>query len=279
MVRLAAYTAGTIELLRNEHRSAAARFAEALRREEMLRHDGVALMSLPSVALLAIFQGDYERAVEVCEQCREICEEHGELWGRAWAEMVLGLARWRLGEFPEALVHLRESVRIKHLFNDRTGILMAIEMEAWIAAAQGRAARAARLSTAVAHLWKPQGGYLFGIERYLEWHAEADLRIRNALSAAELRAARFRGTEDTLDELIRFTLGETPPMASADAPIRLTPREREVAHLVAQGMSNRQIAEQLVISKRTSDSHIEHILAKLGATSRAQIAVWVAEQP
>ncbi|MBB5154418.1 LuxR C-terminal-related transcriptional regulator [Saccharopolyspora phatthalungensis] len=279
VVRLAAYTAGTIELLRNEHRSAAARFAEALRREEMLRHDGVALMSLPSVALLAIFQGDYERAVEVCEQCREICEEHGELWGRAWAEMVLGLARWRLGEFPEALVHLRESVRIKHLFNDRTGILMAIEMEAWIAAAQGRAARAARLSTAVAHLWKPQGGYLFGIERYLEWHAEADLRIRNALSAAELRAARFRGTEDTLDELIRFTLGETPPMASADAPIRLTPREREVAHLVAQGMSNRQIAEQLVISKRTSDSHIEHILAKLGATSRAQIAVWVAEQP
>ena len=56
----------------------------------------------------------------------------------------------------------------------------------------------------------------------------------------------------------------------------LTKRETQVARLVAQGLSNRQIAEKLVISKRTADSHLEHILTKLGFISRAQIAAWAA---
>ncbi len=57
-----------------------------------------------------------------------------------------------------------------------------------------------------------------------------------------------------------------------DAP--LTKRELEIAGLVAEGLSNREIAERLIIAKRTADSHVEHILAKLGFTSRAQIAAW-----
>jgi non-specific serine/threonine protein kinase len=56
----------------------------------------------------------------------------------------------------------------------------------------------------------------------------------------------------------------------------LSRRETEIADLVAQGMSNREIAASLVISQRTVESHVEHILAKLGFTSRTQIAAWVA---
>ncbi|MFC6934312.1 LuxR C-terminal-related transcriptional regulator [Actinomadura yumaensis] len=53
-----------------------------------------------------------------------------------------------------------------------------------------------------------------------------------------------------------------------------------MAALVAEGLSNREIAERLVIAKRTADSHVEHILAKLGFRSRTQIAAWVsAEDP
>jgi non-specific serine/threonine protein kinase len=59
--------------------------------------------------------------------------------------------------------------------------------------------------------------------------------------------------------------------------VTLTRREREVADLVAQGMSNREIAAKLVVSPRTAEAHIEHILLKLDFTSRAQIAAWVAE--
>lgn len=55
----------------------------------------------------------------------------------------------------------------------------------------------------------------------------------------------------------------------------LTRREREVAQLVARGLSNREIAAGLVISQRTAETHIEHILAKMGFNSRTQIAAWV----
>jgi non-specific serine/threonine protein kinase len=57
----------------------------------------------------------------------------------------------------------------------------------------------------------------------------------------------------------------------------LTRREEEVVHLIVRGRSNRQIADELIISERTADSHVSHILTKLGFTSRAQIAVWAVE--
>jgi DNA-binding CsgD family transcriptional regulator len=72
-----------------------------------------------------------------------------------------------------------------------------------------------------------------------------------------------------------------PPAAPAVAPAAaggLAPREREVAALVARGLTNRQIAAALGISPRTAENHVKHILAKLGARSRARIAAWAAAQ-
>ena len=57
----------------------------------------------------------------------------------------------------------------------------------------------------------------------------------------------------------------------------MTPREREVARLIARGMSNRSIASALVISERTAANHVEHILSKLSFHSRAQVATWATE--
>jgi len=59
---------------------------------------------------------------------------------------------------------------------------------------------------------------------------------------------------------------------------QLTVREREVARLVARGLTNRQIADRLVISTRTAGNHVEHILGRLRLSSRTQIAAWVVEQ-
>src|SRR5262249_40314990 len=58
--------------------------------------------------------------------------------------------------------------------------------------------------------------------------------------------------------------------------VPLSAREHEVAVLVARGLTNRQIAEQLVIAPRTADNHVQHIFDKLGVSSRAQVAAWVA---
>jgi DNA-binding NarL/FixJ family response regulator len=60
-----------------------------------------------------------------------------------------------------------------------------------------------------------------------------------------------------------------------DHAVPLTPREREVATLVTQGLTNREIAERLYLSERTAQNHVQHILTKLGLPNRAQIAVWV----
>jgi non-specific serine/threonine protein kinase len=67
------------------------------------------------------------------------------------------------------------------------------------------------------------------------------------------------------------------PAANAGTQIsRLSPREREVADLVAQGLSDREISSRLVISRRTAESHVAHIFAKLGFSSRVQLATYIA---
>jgi non-specific serine/threonine protein kinase len=82
-----------------------------------------------------------------------------------------------------------------------------------------------------------------------------------------------------------MALGEHPAASmrtSDDAPSSpsiLTPRQRQIAELIHQGLTNKDIADTLVISPRTAEAHVEHILTKLGFTSRTQVAAWVADHP
>jgi DNA-binding NarL/FixJ family response regulator len=91
---------------------------------------------------------------------------------------------------------------------------------------------------------------------------------------AEISAGRALGR----DAAIELALGERPeavhgPTTPDAAP--LAPREAEIARLVAEGLTNREIGARLFISERTVDAHVCHILDKLDAASRAQIAGWV----
>lgn len=78
--------------------------------------------------------------------------------------------------------------------------------------------------------------------------------------------------------LAQLPAAPAPRRARAEAPGGLTPREREVAALVARGLSNRAIADQLVVGERTVETHVTNALGKLGFTSRAQIAAWAVAQ-
>lgn len=93
----------------------------------------------------------------------------------------------------------------------------------------------------------------------------------------------------TLDEAIAYALADEDVRATTAAPAgrrgasvprgssELTPREREVAVLVAQGLTSRRIADELVITEGTAALHVKRILGKLGFSPRAQIAAWVAQ--
>jgi pimeloyl-ACP methyl ester carboxylesterase/DNA-binding CsgD family transcriptional regulator len=84
----------------------------------------------------------------------------------------------------------------------------------------------------------------------------------------------FVGDAEALSRTIRAFLGLRPSRRAA-AP-RLTPRQREVAALVAEGLTNREIADRLVLSERSVESHVDRIRLRLGVRSRAQVAVWMA---
>ncbi len=108
-----------------------------------------------------------------------------------------------------------------------------------------------------------------------------------AVDAFEVRATDYLlkpVREARLAETIRRIAAVVEPLepepggTGPDQPVRLTQREREITALLAQGLSNKEIAARLVIAQRTAESHVENILNKLGFTSRAQVAVWYIEQ-
>src|SRR5690242_1889464 len=85
---------------------------------------------------------------------------------------------------------------------------------------------------------------------------------------------RIRGIRDLMS-IETSAMGTSTPTSPAP---QLSPRELEVARLVADGLTNREIAGRLFISERTVDGHLEHVREKLGVNTRAQVAAWVVRQ-
>jgi DNA-binding CsgD family transcriptional regulator len=111
-------------------------------------------------------------------------------------------------------------------------------------------------------------------------------RTRAALGQVSFDVAWAEGRATALEEVVRMALAEdepepaaeaTPaaPPAPEDAELQaLTAREREVAALIARGLTSAEIAAELIVSERTIDAHADHIRAKLSLRSRAEIAAW-----
>jgi DNA-binding NarL/FixJ family response regulator len=113
----------------------------------------------------------------------------------------------------------------------------------------------------------------------------AEASATAALGASKFAAELDSGKQLSRDQAIRLALGEPAQAPSMTQPLAgerrvgaltlLGKRETDVARLVAEGLSNKQIGAKLFISERTVDSHVRSILNKLGFNSRAQIAGWI----
>lgn len=125
---------------------------------------------------------------------------------------------------------------------------------------------------------------MLGARPYLAW---GQLGLACALSGSGDRAkavelARTAAAEAhrlDMPGLLRAADAFLTAAAEARAEDPLTPREREVAGLVAQALSNREIARTLVLSERTVESHVRSILAKTGLTTRTELTLWYLQQP
>ena len=177
----------------------------------------------------------------------------------------------------------REALAVSHDIGAKWPIAECMWGLAGLAAAQGHIERAARLYGAERAIRVAIGAVVLGdVSRFERDVATA----RAAIGAARFEGMAAEGRVLSLERAIAYGLSEEDAVAAVvPLPSRpygvpagqLTPREREVAALIAQGRSNRAIAGELVISERTVEKHVANILATLELTSRAQLAVWAHE--
>lgn len=232
------------------------------------------------LGLAHLFNGQLSHAGAQFERCRELCSVTGERWLLSYALYGLGFAS-RLEGDPEAGLGLaREALEIKWFFRDLCGLATTMDLIAWLHADLGRNVEGAMLLGAAASLWESFGVRLFGSDDWMEQMTQAEEVFRGHLGQRGFQDAFRRGSDLDRADAITLALGKEDSEAPAprSKAVHLTPREEEVSALVADGKSNKVIAEHLVIAQRTAEGHVENILAKLGFRSRSQIATWVTER-
>jgi predicted ATPase/DNA-binding CsgD family transcriptional regulator len=234
-------------------------------------------LGLIRLSLAYSFRGDSESAIKYGEESLAVCDAHGERWHKAYTMMALGVDVWRQGDLDRAVALEEESLRFNRELNDLLGVGVNIEVLAWIAASEGRYPRAARLLGVLRTIWRMVDAPLSGYGHLARYHDECETRTRAAMSEQAFAAALNKGATLPFETALAFALSERQPSATGSGRSPLTGRETEISHLVAEGLSNKEIAAKLLIAQRTAEGHVEHILSKLGFTSRAQIAAWVAE--
>jgi non-specific serine/threonine protein kinase len=223
--------------------------------------------------------GDVARATACHEEWLRITEPAGECFHRAYALWTMGLFAMAQGDNDRAADLYRESIRLRRDIRDLTGIGWSVESLSWVESALGHVEPAATLLGAADRLWEIMGRPLRTYQHLYPLHEQTERDARERLGAKGFQEAFQRGRAMTVDEAIAFCLHEqqaaVPP---SESPSVLTRREREIADLIAEGLTSRQIAERLVISVRTVETHTEHILTKLGFKSRVQVATWVSQR-
>lgn len=221
------------------------------------------------------------RGAAAADEALALAGQHQARWSRCWALWAVATHRWRMGGHQQAADLLLEAIALR--LADRTLLAFLIEALAWCSSSAAEHDRAARLLGCAHAVWRLTGARIDEMSPYRNLDEQCAADARAALGAEAYDAAFADTANLRLDQVIRYALREKPPSSSkpgrAGEPSRLTKREQEIAELVARGMSNRDIAAALVIGRRTVESHIENILAKLGFTSRAQVASWLPDRP
>jgi DNA-binding NarL/FixJ family response regulator len=174
--------------------------------------------------------------------------------------------------------------------HDLTGISFGVQALSWCAAFAEPGEPAARLLGAAQAVWRTSGAKVDETTAYSVFDQRSADALRDAMGSGLLESTSFdeafaEGAAYSFDQAVALALGDLADAGDQPAVIApprpgaaggLTRREQEVAGLLAEGLSNKEIATRLVISQRTVETHVDHILGKLGLTSRAQVASWVA---
>lgn len=227
------------------------------------------------LARAALDERAFERADALAAESRRIDREVGEVSRGGGALLCLAdIARAR-GDVIRAEAIDREALSVYKSIGSAGGIADALQGLGFSALRRRRWKRAATLLAAATAVRASFHIVLLPSQR--QPFARAVGTTRAAVGEARFETAWQTGLAMALDAAIAFAMEQPVEEVGGeqrDGGVTLTEREREVASLVARGMSNGEIAQALSISRRTADSHVQHILNKLSFRSRAQIAAW-----
>jgi DNA-binding CsgD family transcriptional regulator len=268
---------------------------------------------LRGLALVAMAQRDLDEAGRLCEQSVSLFRRHNDRYGLSLTLAFLGTTLQLAGDSGRAAPYVQEALDLNHRNGSITSSLYSLGSMCFGAIAAGDMATLRAHTVQVVGLLRKLDGK-YEEPGWLWWTgvalASGERRYRSALRLAgaadaaarrdgvhlheylrrqvqpwleRARAAVGSATADQLgvegsrlssDELMDEALREADHTRSSP----LSSRELEVADLVATGLTNREIAQRLIISPRTVESHVNHIKAKLGLGRRARIVSWALDR-
>jgi predicted ATPase/DNA-binding CsgD family transcriptional regulator len=251
-------------------------FAACLAVRERLRDRPGVAWSRVNLGDAARAEGDLAAAAEHYTAALDALRRVGDRSGEADALAALGWVALERGDRAAARRHAARSLSLRRDLGHLAGVPGGLDQIAAVAAATGDAARAFRLCGAADSL-----RVAFGLKASTEERRSRERWCAAPRAPADRAAWEAGGAlapEAALAEALAPDVGEREDGGRAHtsaAPGPLSAREREVAELIAAGMSNQEIAARLVLSARTVERHAENIRGKLGVRTRAQVAAWV----
>jgi len=229
-----------------------------------------------SLGVVSEAAGDCQRAIEESSKAIELHREAGDANFLLWTLGVLGRAEVQAGYFDLARQRFREAIVVARDLPSLGGLEGALSDMARLADAEGKFELAVCLVGVAERVRERSGSNLsarYGAQDFLP-------STLTKLGESRADAVRAMGHSMTLDEAVALALSDDafdPRTQNANFN-PLSAREVELATLITQGLSNRQIADELVISVHTVERHVSNILGKLALSSRSQIAVWMTER-
>ncbi|MER6831219.1 tetratricopeptide repeat protein [Streptosporangium sp. NPDC000563] len=277
---------GTFALSEGRAKESQRSFEAALAIAHELDNHWAAPVALIGLAQVAWLRGDLVEARVRYERALDMLQDITAHWQAITCLSGLGRIALAQGDLPTARVRLIESLRLCIGTGQRLGVARRIETLAQLALAEEDDRRAVRLAGASAAIRSAMSGAVlppgFGA-RMEELLQPARARLGDALVAQLWAHGQEMSQEQAVRYALQFDEPSEAPLLLGKHPVAaplttLTCREWEIAELIARGMSNKAIADELVISPATAARHVANILGKLGFSSRTQVATWVIEQ-
>lgn len=266
---------GLVAYDRGDHARAAGLLEESLQLSRAVNARWRVAINLTDLGLVMRELGEYARAATLIEESLAQSRELGHKHGIAVAQSNLATVAWRQRRYHRAAALFAESLSLRRALGDLRGTAVCLVGLAATASATREDARAARLFGAAQALRATLG---VSLPRFIrEDHDALVATVRRRLGD-DFQRWWAEGHAWTADQAASAALaGLTAAPANGPPDLSLTRREQQVAALIAQGRTNREVALALAITEKTAENHAQHILNKLGFRSRAQIAAWAVE--